>query len=170
MIVATIALIGVVLWLNPFRIGQDGRVPTVSSFDECVTAGYPVMESFPRQCRTPDGRIFVEQIDSEKESGISGMVLLGPTCPVVKDPPEEECADKPYATTLVVTTPDQSRVVKEFRSEETGKFTVQVEPGEYTIRSAAAANILPFCSNSGLIKVDAGAYTETTIFCDTGIR
>lgn len=36
-------------------------VPAVASFAECAEAGYPVMESFPRQCRTPDGRTFVEE-------------------------------------------------------------------------------------------------------------
>jgi hypothetical protein len=172
-IIATVALVtlaGVVIWLNPFRTGQNGGAPDVSSFDDCVRAGYPVMESFPRQCKTPDGRNFVEQINGKQESGISGMVLLGPTCPVIRDPPDEECADKPYATTLVVTTADQARVIKEFRSEDTGKFIVQVEPGEYAIRSAAASNILPYCSSSGTIKVNASAYTETIVNCDTGIR
>ena len=163
---ALIAVAGLVIWLNPFQMGQDGE-KAISSFDECVQAGYPVMESFPRQCRTPDGRTFVEQV---KGSGIRGMVLLGPTCPVIKDPPDPDCADKPYATTLVVTTSDQSRVIKEFQSDETGKFNVQVNPSEYAIRSAAASNILPYCSSSEVIKVNASTYTETTVHCDTGIR
>ena len=34
----------------------------VSSFEDCVAAEYPVMESYPRQCRTPDGRLFVEDV------------------------------------------------------------------------------------------------------------
>lgn len=167
---ALIILAGFVIWLNPFWIGKDGTITDVSSFDECVRAGYPVMESFPRQCKTPDGRNFVEQINGKRESGISGMVLLGPTCPVMRDPPDPECADKPYATALVVTTSDQALVIKELRSEETGKFSVQVAPGEYAIRSAAASNILPYCSSSGTIKVNASVYTETTVYCDTGIR
>src|SRR3989344_2601372 len=32
----------------------------IASFEECVAAGYPVMESYPSQCRTPDGTLFVE--------------------------------------------------------------------------------------------------------------
>lgn len=161
-----LAVASLVIWLNPFRIRQDGG-KAISSFDECLQAGYPIMESIPRQCRTPDGRTFVEQVN---DSGISGMVLLGPTCPVIKDPPDPDCADKPYATALVVTTSDQSRVIKEFRSDETGKFSVQVNPGEYAIRSAAASNILPYCSSSEVLKVNAIVYTETTVHCDTGIR
>jgi hypothetical protein len=34
----------------------------VFDFDSCVAAGYPVMESFPRQCRTDDNRLFVENL------------------------------------------------------------------------------------------------------------
>lgn len=38
-----------------------GQVNTnVVDFDSCTAAGFPVMESFPRQCRGPDGTLFVE--------------------------------------------------------------------------------------------------------------
>lgn len=35
---------------------------SIKSFGDCARAGYPVMESYPRQCRTPDGRLFAEEI------------------------------------------------------------------------------------------------------------
>jgi hypothetical protein len=34
----------------------------IASFVECVAAGYPVMESYPRQCHVPGGLTFVEEI------------------------------------------------------------------------------------------------------------
>jgi len=34
----------------------------IGSFEECVAAGYPVMESYPRQCRVPGGLAFVETL------------------------------------------------------------------------------------------------------------
>ena len=34
----------------------------VNSFHDCVAEGNPVMESYPRQCRSLDGRLFVEDI------------------------------------------------------------------------------------------------------------
>ncbi len=40
---------------------------TINNFDECVGAGYPILESYPRQCETPDGRMFVEDIGNELE-------------------------------------------------------------------------------------------------------
>lgn len=30
----------------------------IESYDDCVAAGYPIMESYPEQCSTPDGRTF----------------------------------------------------------------------------------------------------------------
>ncbi|WP_016939537.1 hypothetical protein [Nitrosopumilus sp. SJ] len=38
----------------------------INSFEECMSAGNPVMESHPRQCRTIDGKHFVEKIDSSQ--------------------------------------------------------------------------------------------------------
>jgi hypothetical protein len=41
---------------------------SINSFEECVSAGNAVMESYPRQCRTTDGKNFVEEIDSKMNS------------------------------------------------------------------------------------------------------
>lgn len=34
----------------------------ILSFKDCMANGYPIMESYPRQCKTPDGRTFVEEL------------------------------------------------------------------------------------------------------------
>lgn len=34
----------------------------IATFEECVNAGYPVMESYPRRCRVPDGPLFTEEL------------------------------------------------------------------------------------------------------------
>jgi hypothetical protein len=46
----------------------------VNSFESCVDAGYRVVESYPRQCRTPDGRNFVEGIIEDWER--DGIILM----------------------------------------------------------------------------------------------
>lgn len=38
----------------------------ISSFEECAAAGYPIMESYPRQCRA-DGQTFVEAVAAPPE-------------------------------------------------------------------------------------------------------
>jgi len=39
----------------------------ITSFEECISAGYPALESYPRQCKTPDSRSFTEDIGDELE-------------------------------------------------------------------------------------------------------
>jgi spore germination protein GerM len=38
----------------------------ITSFEECVAAGYDVMESYPMQCATPSGQTFTQEIDPSK--------------------------------------------------------------------------------------------------------
>lgn len=45
----------------------------VSSFDECVQAGYPVAESYPRQCHVPNGGSFVETLPVEEEGNAAPL-------------------------------------------------------------------------------------------------
>ncbi len=35
--------------------------PTVTNFEECVKAGYLVMESYPAKCQTPTGEQFIQE-------------------------------------------------------------------------------------------------------------
>ena len=35
----------------------------ISSFEECAAAGYPIMESYPEQCATRDGKHFTREIE-----------------------------------------------------------------------------------------------------------
>jgi len=39
----------------------------IENFQDCVKSGYPVAESYPRQCRTPQGQVFAEDIGNEIE-------------------------------------------------------------------------------------------------------
>lgn len=41
---------------------SEAEPSQVTSFEECVAAGYPVMESYPLQCMTPDGETFMQEI------------------------------------------------------------------------------------------------------------
>jgi hypothetical protein len=37
-------------------------VANISNYEQCVDAGYPVMESYPRQCQVPAGQTFTENL------------------------------------------------------------------------------------------------------------
>jgi len=59
-------LAGAVLY---FKIFGPSVAPIIeiNSFEECTSAGYTVLESHPRQCKTPDGKTFIEDIGNELE-------------------------------------------------------------------------------------------------------
>lgn len=42
---------------------NDIDLATIQSFEDCEAAGFPVMESYPRQCALPDGRLYAEEIE-----------------------------------------------------------------------------------------------------------
>ncbi|MBS3104091.1 hypothetical protein J4222_03945 [Candidatus Woesearchaeota archaeon] len=44
-----------------FLIAACTKTQNITSFEECAAAGYPVMESYPRQCRA-NGELFVEEM------------------------------------------------------------------------------------------------------------
>ena len=46
-------------WWEAYKPAKD--LFFITTFEECERAGYLVMESFPRQCVAPDGRVFVSR-------------------------------------------------------------------------------------------------------------
>lgn len=56
-----ILIIGSISWLGFYLYKRLIPLP-VLSFEDCVNAGYPVLESFPRQCKTPDSRTYAEEL------------------------------------------------------------------------------------------------------------
>lgn len=49
---------------TPASCPQDCKTQPITNFDECARAGYPIMESYPRQCRA-EGKTFVEEAVTE---------------------------------------------------------------------------------------------------------
>lgn len=54
-----VLLVGSFIW---FYVTENSALTRITDFETCKNNGYPIMESYPRQCRTPDGRMFVEKI------------------------------------------------------------------------------------------------------------
>ncbi len=70
-IIVLLVLIIVVLVLGFFVFDvfrpMSPQTTVVTSFAECLAAGNPVMESYPRQCKSADGKSFTEDIGNELE-------------------------------------------------------------------------------------------------------
>lgn len=44
---------------------EQSKIGQITNFEECVEMGYPIMESYPRQCSTPDGHTYTEELSDE---------------------------------------------------------------------------------------------------------
>lgn len=45
-------------------IGCTTDYSHITNYEECVNAGFPIMESYPEQCATPDGRTFTRELEA----------------------------------------------------------------------------------------------------------
>lgn len=48
---------------------------TISSFEDCKAAGYPIMESDPERCATPDGRTFAREAPQSEMPSVEEPVF-----------------------------------------------------------------------------------------------
>lgn len=54
-------VIGFFLWKSQ----NNSNIRAINSFEDCAKAGYPIMESFPEQCRVPGGKTFTKQVSEQ---------------------------------------------------------------------------------------------------------
>jgi hypothetical protein len=104
--------------------------------------------------------------DPTGSSGIQGLVLLGPLCPVQSV--DNPCPDQPYAATLVVRN-EQGQEIGRSESGEDGQFQIDLPPGQYALVPVSGPNGFPHAMPQP-VTVEPGQYTEVTVTYDTGIR
>ena len=104
------------------------------------------------------------------DSGIRGQVLLGPVCPVMKDPPDPQCADKPYATTIQVIRVGNpvSAPFATVATDTQGNYSVSLPPGTYALQPKSG-QVFPRCETKEVTVVPS-KILEVNLSCDTGIR
>jgi hypothetical protein len=72
-ILITILAFGLIAYI---MIGQN-NTQEITSYEECVAAGYPVMESYPEQCAAPGGYSFTRKLTDEEKRKMSYAEMLG---------------------------------------------------------------------------------------------
>ena len=104
------------------------------------------------------------------ESGVTGVVQLGPQCPVETE--GQPCDERPAAQVAVTVSrqlPGEAyaagEVVAHGVTDADGRFHIAVAPGEYVVTADAGMSC-------GLMdaRVAEGTYVEVAVPCDTGIR
>ncbi len=101
------------------------------------------------------------------DSGIKGKVLLGPICPAVREPPDPNCADKPYQAVIIIKAVDGMTEITRFSSDSDGDFHVSIPPGDYVLTSQSSQR--PFLKPVTVV-VEPSTFTTVMITFDTGIR
>jgi hypothetical protein len=98
-------------------------------------------------------------------SGIQGVVLAGPRCPVaIAGSP---CPDRPFPGTVLATrTGGGSSQVK---TDDQGRFRLALEPGTYVV-TLMLSNTGPPTAKPVSVTVIQGKFTQVTLAVDTGIR
>ena len=74
-LVAGLGITGIYIATRP-EAPEPAPVAPVLSFEDCAAAGYPVMESYPRQCRTPDGRVYAEELPAPEPTYVNASADL----------------------------------------------------------------------------------------------
>lgn len=102
---------------------------------------------------------------------VYGQVLLGPTCPVEKIPPDPACAPRAYKSTLNIWSTFTGSNYQPVATDTSGKFTLSLAPGSYSLKVSSPANgsLFPRCGELSFV-VRAKRSQNITVNCDTGIR
>ena len=104
---------------------------------------------------------------SSMNSGIQGLVQVGPTCPVQRI--NSPCPPRPVAATVVVRNA-QGAEVKRFQSAGDGSFKVDLAPGSYTLVGLPIGSSFLPRPIPTTATVAEGRYTTVDVEYDSGIR
>lgn len=122
---------------------------------------------------TRDGsvRLISEDGDALPDAtGVRGIVTSGPTCPVVTNPPDPSCADRPVSGAVLVVRDASGTEVTRVTSAADGSFAVELASGAYRVIAEPVEGLMGTPSPMD-VEVEAGQpMTELTVSYDTGIR
>lgn len=105
---------------------------------------------------------------SAPDSGIRGLVTLGPTCPVQTENDPQPCSTT-YAATFEIHDQASDNLITTVASGADGRFEVRLAPGTYRV-VPQVAEVLPIAAPLENIVVAAGRFTEVQVDFDSGIR
>ncbi len=100
-------------------------------------------------------------------SGISGLVTIGPMCPVMQK--GVPCPDLPFSAKIVIET-DMGADVASVVSGDDGMFQIELDPGSYVLVPESPNPGAPPMAQEQTVEVLEDELTEVLIQYDSGIR
>ncbi len=140
-------------WFERARFEWHPAEPTASK----VLLGRLGSEVFKLEATTPHAT-----------SGITGIMTIGPTCPVTR--PGQACADRPFQAIVAAEDALTKQPIMETSSGQDGHFVLGLPPGTYTLLPhTAQAATYPRAAPLTVV-VPANQFVDVTIRFDSGIR
>jgi hypothetical protein len=100
---------------------------------------------------------------------VAGIAVAGPTCPVVTDPPQSGCDDRPVAGAMLVIVDAAGDQVATATTADDGRFRLDLPPGTYERQPQEVDGLLGTAAPVTATVV-IGQSVEVTVSYDTGIR
>lgn len=164
-------LIGQAAWYEVTETDDGWRVEIRMGWGDCP-AGCIDEHRWTYTVSSAGAVVLVEESGDPQpgDSGVSGTVTAGPTCPVVTDPPDPSCADRPVeGAVLVVTTLDRVEVDRT-TSDANGRFALSLPTGTYRLEPQPVEGLMG-TAEPVEFSVEPGAPAlDLVIGYDTGIR
>lgn len=100
--------------------------------------------------------------------GIFGSVTAGPVCPVMQDPPDPMCANRPVADARIIVFADSGTAVAHTITSEGGMFTLHLAPGIYEVVAEPVPGLMGLPAP---LTIEVGdRIIDIELEYDTGIR
>jgi hypothetical protein len=103
------------------------------------------------------------------KTGIAGMALAGPVCPVETVQPDPNCAARPVAGAMIVIRDGAGSGVARVVTELDGSFFAELPAGDYVVDPQAVEGLLGTAAAIEVSVVE-GVAAEIRLEYDTGIR
>jgi hypothetical protein len=101
-------------------------------------------------------------------SGVEGVVVSGPSCPVQRA--NSPCPDLPVKAEVTVKDLSGGTVLGRFAAGSDGRFKIALAAGTYSL-TAVRPGVARFNQSSPMtVTVRSGGYSSVTIRIDSGIR
>jgi hypothetical protein len=100
---------------------------------------------------------------------VSGYAHAGPICPVVHDPPDPACEDRPVAGAVLVVRAAAGATIAEITTRRDGTFAVTLPPGRYTLVPQAVEGLMGTAAEQDF-RVVGAPLAGLDVSYDTGIR
>jgi hypothetical protein len=164
-------LIGQAAWSEVTETDQGWEVVIRIGWGDCP-AGC-ISEHRWAYAVSPTGDVTLEDESGAPvptDSGVRVMVVAGPTCPVVTDPPDPNCADRPVAGAVLVVTYLDGTEVGRATSDAEGAAAIALAPGAYRLDPQPVEGLMgtpqpmEFSVEWGML------IPQLTVSYDTGIR